>query len=91
MYKIKRNADDSIERCKVRLVAQGFSQFKGIDYTYSYCPLVKPTMVKCVLTLAASRGWVLQQIEVRFVFLNGDINEVVLMCQPSSFEDKQHP
>ena len=32
VFKVKTNADGSIERCKARLVAQGYSQQEGLDY-----------------------------------------------------------
>ena len=32
VFKVKKNADGSFERCKARLVAQGYSQKEGLDY-----------------------------------------------------------
>jgi len=41
VFKIKKNADGSFERRKGRLVAQGFSQHPGFDYTEMFAPTPK--------------------------------------------------
>ena len=88
MFRIKRHADGSIERYKARLVAKGFHQQPGIDYDETYSPVIKPTTVRTVLSLAISAGWSVQQIDIQNAFLHGNLSEDVFMTQPPGF---QHP
>ena len=44
VFKRKRNADGSIERYKARIVAQGFTQVKGIDFFKTFAS-VQETML----------------------------------------------
>ena len=45
VYKVKRGANGEIERFKSRLVAQGFSQTEGVDFTEVYAPVARfPTI-----------------------------------------------
>jgi len=59
VYKIKYGSNDSIERYKARLVAQGFHQQQDINYHGTFNTVVKPVTVCLLLSLAVSFCWLI--------------------------------
>jgi hypothetical protein len=82
VFKIKRNADGSINKCKARLVAKGFKQKYGIDYTETFAPVVKYVTLRIVIALAKFFGWPVDQLDVVTAFLYGAMKEVVFILVP---------
>jgi hypothetical protein len=91
VYKVKHNVDGSISRYKARLVTKGYAQTYGIDYEETYSPVVKMTNVRVVIVMAATKGWSLHQMDVKNVFLHGDLLKEVYMEQPPGYVDQIHP
>lgn len=87
VYKIKCNADGSIERYKARLVVRGFTQEYGMDYQDTFSPVVKYTSIRSIMAVAAVEHLKLWQFDVKTAFLYGELEEDVYMRQPVGFED----
>jgi hypothetical protein len=57
IFKHKFKVDGSLDWYKACWIIQGFTQCPGVDYDETFNPIIKPTTVQTVLTLAVSRGW----------------------------------
>jgi hypothetical protein len=90
VYKIKHNANGSVSRYKARLVAKDYAQTYGIDYEETYSLVAKMVIVRAIIAMATTKGWSLHQMDVKNVFLHGDLQEVY-MEQPPSYVDQTHP
>ena len=91
IFKNKLHPDGSLERRKARWVVRGFSQRPGVDFHQTFSPVVKPTTIRTVLQLAASRRWPVHQLDVKNAFLHGDLAERVYCFQPAGFADPGRP
>jgi hypothetical protein len=91
VYKIKRKVDGSLDRYKARLVAKGFKQQYEIDYDETFSPVVKSAIIRVILSLVVSRGWMIRQLDVQNAFLHGYLEKEVYMRQPPGYEDKNQP
>ncbi|WVZ63968.1 hypothetical protein U9M48_013556 [Paspalum notatum var. saurae] len=86
VFKNKQGEDGMVVRNKTRLVAHGFYQKEGIDYEETFAPVARLEAIRILLAFEASKGFKLQQMDVKYAFLNGFIEEEVYVRQPPGFE-----
>ena len=86
---LKQNPDGTVDRLKACLVAKGFTQIYGLDYTETFSPVAKLNSIRIIISLVANNlDWPLHQLNVKNTFLHGDLTKTVYMTQPPGFESK---
>jgi hypothetical protein len=80
-----------VTRNKARLVDNGYSQVKGLDFSETYALVARLESIRILLAYATYQGFKLYQMDVKSAFLNGPIKEEVYVEQPPDFEDSEYP
>ena len=83
-YSIKLHFDGTLDRYKEWLVALGNKQEYRVDYEKIFALIGKMTTKWIVISIAASQGWPLHHIDVKYIFLHGHLKKEVYMTLPPS-------
>jgi len=83
----KYDKDGNLQKYKARLVARGYSQQPGMDYTDTFSPVIRLETIRTLLALAVAEDWENQQMDVKGAYLNGTIKEQIYMKQPEGYDD----
>ena len=67
------------------MVAKGYTQVYGSDYGDTFSLVTNIAYVRLLLSMAAMCSWPLYQLDIKNVFLHGDLAEEVYMEQPLGF------
>src|SRR6202522_4760283 len=89
VYDIKRDEHGNVIRYKARLVAQGFSQKPGTDYSndVTFAPVMRFESLRTLIALGAINNWKIRQLDIKGAYLRGTLHEIIYMQQPDGFND----
>ncbi|KAJ9548566.1 hypothetical protein OSB04_021109 [Centaurea solstitialis] len=79
IFRNKKDENDLIIRNKARLVSKGYRQQEGIDYDETFASVARIEAIKIFLAYAAHKNMKVFQMDVKCAFLNGELQEVVLL------------
>jgi len=78
----KLNPVGQTVRYKAPLVAQGFRQVQGLDFTDTFAPVASLSIVRVVLSIAAAKSFAVRQMDVVTAFLGREPHEEVYVSLP---------
>ena len=84
VFKLKGDGSQD-EHFKARLVARGFSQVYGYDFTDVYAPVAKNTTFRLLLSVASKQNLIVRHYDAKSAFLNANLTEEIFMKQPTGF------
>ncbi|KAL4030903.1 hypothetical protein IC575_009157 [Cucumis melo] len=90
VFKNKTDEAGCVTKNKARLVAQGYTQVKGVDFDETFAPVARLEAIRLLLGISCIQKFKLYQIDVNSAFLNGNLNEEVYVAQPKGFVDSEH-
>ncbi|XP_074352885.1 uncharacterized protein LOC141692040 [Apium graveolens] len=90
VFKLKRDTSGAVIKHKSRLVAKGYTQQPGIDYTEVFVPVTPLKIVRLILALAAKKEWEVHHLDVKSAFFNGVLDEEVYVSQPKGYVKPGH-
>ena len=75
VFKVKYQANSSIERFKPHLVTQGFFQVHGIDYTETFATIIRRESLRIFLAIALILEMILLQIDIIGAYLENPLGQ----------------
>ena len=85
VFKNKFNEDGKVIRNKAILVCKGYSQVEGIEFEETFSPVARLEAIKIFLAYSYYRNFKVYQMDVKYAFLNGKLEEDVYIEQLEGF------
>ncbi|KAK2066315.1 hypothetical protein P8C59_000144 [Phyllachora maydis] len=87
VLKVKKDAKNRPIKYKSRLVARGFMQVEGLDYTITYASTSIPPTWRILLAIGAVLDWEIEQADFIGAFLNSALREEIYIEIPEGLLD----
>ncbi|GJW30686.1 retrovirus-related pol polyprotein from transposon TNT 1-94 [Tanacetum coccineum] len=91
IFKVKIDKFGGVIKNKARLIAQGFKQEEGIDFEESFEPVTRIEAIRIFIVNATNKNMMIYQMDVKTVFLNGELKKEVYVSQPEGFVYQDNP
>jgi len=88
VFKEKLDGHGKHIKFKAWIVAQGFSQVPGLDFTETFSSVARFTTLRIFLALTAFLNLELHQVDVVGAYLQGDLDEEIYMKVPDGLAKK---
>jgi hypothetical protein len=85
VLKKKLGPKGELLRYKARMVARGFQQVEGYDYSETYSGVVKAATYRLLFAMVTMSGWTCHQLDITTAFLNGEVLEEIYIHPPQGY------
>ena len=85
IFKNKFSEHGHMARNKAILVCKGYAQVEGVDFEETFTPVARLETIMIFLAFACYKYFEVYQMDVKYAFLNGELEEEVYVQQPEGF------
>jgi hypothetical protein len=85
VFKNKLNRDGQVTRNKERLVCKGYAQVEGVDFEETFSVVAIMEAIIMILAYACFKRIKVYHMDVKSIFINGELEEEVYIEQPERF------
>jgi hypothetical protein len=79
------NSIGQVQKFKARLVVKVYSQDEGVNFGEIFSPIEKLTSIRVLMSLTTAFDLEIEHMDVKTMFLHGDLEEEIYMKHPEGF------